>query len=79
MTNRFTFSDSDLIGLDSDLVDWEEIRRRVDLSIDALGVNAVKDHYWTAIWAFEDQLGGCPGTAEDAITKLINHAIEQRI
>jgi len=82
--NSFTFSDSDLEGHlaaepEVTEVDWSLVRARVEFSVDSLGVHEVREHYYAGVWAYEDQMGGCPGhVARDIIQPLVGKIISER-
>ena len=60
-------------------VDWSLIEDRVESSIDGWGIHAVREHYFAGIWAYEDQMGGCPGIiARDIIAPIVDKAISKR-
>lgn len=82
--NSFKFSDSDLEGSlaaepEGETVDWGEIRRRVDDSLEILGLHAFKDHYLAGLWAYEDQTGAYPPrVACDRVHGLVSELIKAR-
>lgn len=60
-------------------VDWSIIERQVDASIDSLGVHNTWDHFWTAVSAYEDQIGGCTDSVcRDTLSPLVAKLIERR-
>lgn len=60
-------------------VDWSLIEDRVESSIDAWGIHAVREHYFAGIWAYEDQMGGCPEIiARDIIAPIVDKVISKR-
>ena len=60
-------------------VDWSLIEDRVEASIDAWGIHAAREHYFAGIWAYEDQMGGCPGIiARDIIAPIVDKLISER-
>ena len=83
--NNFKDSESDLEGLtlgaepEVSEVDWSLIKSRLEFSVDSLGVHEVREHYFSGIWAYEDQMGGCPGhVARDIIQPLVDKIISER-
>ena len=68
-------------------VDWALVKDRVEASIDAWGIHAVREHYLAGIWAYEDQTrcdslaasGGCPEIiARDIIAPIVDKVISKR-
>ena len=60
-------------------VDWKLIEDRVNASIDAWGIHPSREHYFAGIWAYEDQMGGCPGIiARDIIAPTVDKLIAER-
>lgn len=83
--NSFKFSDAELdspnLGAEpeGEAVDWGEIRRRVDDSLETLGLHECKEHYLAGVWAYEDQTGVYPDpVACDRIHGLVSELIQAR-
>ena len=82
--NNFKFNESDLEGHlvaepEGEAVDWGEVRRRVNLSMDNFGLHGVAEHYWAAVGAYEDATGHRPGNlAKFNINQIVHEAITSR-
>lgn len=60
-------------------VNWSNIERRIESSINALGIHEVREHYFAGVFAYEDEVGGCPAeVCRDIISPMVNKLIERR-